>query len=103
MYINKTLFFFLTLFTCTLACAQNKDESKAGEYTLPELLRDSRNAVITTSRQWEARRPEIVKLFEDHVYGQVPADFDKIRFKTLKKDAKALNGNGYSLILGTAP
>ncbi len=73
--------------------AQNYDESKVGDYQLPELLVTRGGETISTTAQWEkTRRPEILKLFEDHVYGQVPKDFDDIRFKVTNRDKKAMNG-----------
>lgn len=86
---------FVLIFLCAplIVSAQNNDESKVRPYTLPEILKTTQGKVITTAEDWEnIRRPEIIKLFEDHVYGQVPQDFDKIRFKVTKKDKKALEG-----------
>lgn len=81
------------LLTLQLASAQNYDESLTGTYQLPELLAMQSGEKVTTSAQWEStRRPEILKLFEDHVYGQVPDDFDAIRFEVVNKDKKAMNG-----------
>ncbi len=73
--------------------AQNYDESKIGDYQLPELLVSEGGQTISTPEQWEnIRRPEILKLFEDHVYGQVPKDFDDIKFKVTNRDKKAMDG-----------
>ncbi len=73
--------------------AQNYDESKIGNYQLPELLITESGETVTTSTQWErVRRPEIIKLFEDHVYGQVPKHFDNIEFRIINQDKKAMNG-----------
>jgi hypothetical protein len=90
----KTLSFPLILILLLQTVyAQNYDESKVGEYTLPELLITESGQTISTPEQWEnIRRPEILKLFEDHVYGQVPKDFDNIKFKVTNKDKKAMNG-----------
>ncbi len=64
--------------------AQNYDESKVGSYTLPPLLTDSQGNKIGPAEEWEQRRrPEILKLFEDNVYGQVPNDYDSINFRVL--------------------
>jgi hypothetical protein len=88
--ISLLLLFFFSL---QMIYAQNYDESKVGEYTLPELLVTESGQTVSTPAQWEnIRRPEILKLFEDHVYGQVPKDFDDIKFKVTKQDKKAMNG-----------
>jgi len=77
--ITLLLLFFFSL---QMGYGQNYDESKVGEYQLPELLVTKSGQTVSTSEQWEnIRRPEILKLFEDHVYGQVPKDFDDIKFK----------------------
>jgi hypothetical protein len=89
----KIFFIFLILFSSIqMIYAQNYDESKVGEYQLPELLVTESGQTVSTSEQWEKiRRPEILKLFEDHVYGQVPKDFDDIKFKVTKQDKKAMD------------
>lgn len=77
--ITLLLLFFFSL---KMGYGQNYDESKVGEYQLPELLVTKSGQTVSTPEQWEnIRRPEILKLFEDHVYGQVPKDFDDIKFK----------------------
>jgi len=83
----------ILLFTLYFAGAQNYDESKVGNFKLPELLITENGKKITTTNQWKnVRRPEILRLFENHVYGQVPKDFDNIRFKVTNKDKKAMDG-----------
>lgn len=74
------------------AFGQNTDESKVGTYTLPNLLVTESGGSVTNNKEWENnRRGEILKLFEDNVYGQVPKDFDQIEFKVLEEDKTALN------------
>jgi hypothetical protein len=71
----------------------NYDESKVLPYELPELLQSQDGVKIRTIEEWEkVRRPEILKLFEDNVYGQVPKDFDQIKFKLKNEDKKAMDG-----------
>ena len=93
---NKFRFASIIIFSLLLNItlkAQNYDEALIGEYTLPELLVTQNKKEVTTVEQWEkVRRPEILKLFEDHVYGQVPEDFDNIRFKVTHQDKKAMDG-----------
>ncbi|MEO6313641.1 MAG: hypothetical protein ABIU63_00205 [Chitinophagaceae bacterium] len=61
--------------------AQNYDELKVPAYTLPALLKTVAGKSVNTVSDWEKiRRPEIVSLFEDNVYGQMPKQFDSIRF-----------------------
>ena len=86
-FILTSILFGQTLF------AQNYDESKVGSYTLPELLKTQDGQTISTVDEWEkVRRPEILKLFEDHVYGQVPKEYDDIQFRIKDTDKKAMGG-----------
>ncbi len=94
MDLNR-FFFFLFFFYIPfqVVIAQNYDEALVGDYILPELLVTQDGQTVSTIDQWErVRRPEILKLFEDHVYGQVPKDFDKIRFRVTNQDKKAMEG-----------
>ncbi len=73
------------------ASAQNYDESKVPSYTLPNVLKSSAGEPIEASNSWEKkRRPEILKLFEDNVYGQVPRDLDSTKFDVKKAANKVL-------------
>lgn len=75
------------------AAAQNYDESKVGTYTLPDVLEGQDGKKITSVKEWEKkRRPEILGLFEQHVYGKMPASFDKIDFKVARQDGKVMGG-----------
>ena len=63
------------LFTC-FPCeveAVNYDESKIPNYTLPDPLTCLDGTKVTDAKMWrEKRRPEIIGLFEEHVYGRAP-------------------------------
>lgn len=91
--MKKIAFHILFLLFSISAFPQNYDESKVGSYVLPELLITENGEKVTTVKDWEEiRRPEILKLFEDNIYGQVPQDFDGIKFKKVKEDKNALGG-----------
>ena len=74
--------FFLCLWSCSLLAGHaqeadeaNYDESKIPPYTLPALLKTSDGREITTVQQWEQiRRPELLSVFTEQVYGKMPAD-----------------------------
>ncbi len=51
----------------------NYDESKVPSYTLPELLVMRDGTKVTKPEQWPARRKEILELYKDQVFGQMPA------------------------------
>lgn len=81
-----------TMFFQTLV-AQNTDESKVKLYKLPEVLKTMQGKKISSVKDWEnIRRPEILKLFENNVYGQVPKDYEKISFEIKNEDKSAMNG-----------
>lgn len=87
----------LLLFLFSTSFAQervvNYDEDKAGSYLLPDILKTENGKNVETVDEWEnSRRPELLHLFEDNVYGQMPKDFDKLEFSVVNSDAEAMGG-----------
>ncbi len=87
----------VTLLTASFAEAQprgaNYDESKVPKYTLPDPLVMSDGKKVTDAEAWfTRRRPEILKLFETHVYGRCPGRPPKMTFKVTSVDRHALDG-----------
>ena len=73
----------------------NYDEEKVPAYTLPEILTTRNNIHVNTKAVWESqRRPEILKLFEENVYGRMPNAYDSLNFVTVNS-SNALNGRAY--------
>jgi (4-O-methyl)-D-glucuronate---lignin esterase len=71
----------------------NEDESKVPAYTLPDPLRLVDGAPVANATDWrERRRPELLRLFEEHVYGRSPAPPKAMRFVVLESDAAAFSG-----------
>nr|MDQ3624140.1 acetylxylan esterase [Verrucomicrobiota bacterium] len=71
----------------------NYDEAKAGAYTLPDPLTAADGKKVTTAKGWEEqRRPEILKLFQTHVYGRSPGKPDGMKFEVSGIDERALGG-----------
>jgi hypothetical protein len=71
----------------------NYDEAKVPEYKLPEMLISNNGEKIQTPEDWiNIRRPEIIKLFEEYVYGRFPETCPEIKFLTVKTDSNALSG-----------
>lgn len=91
----------LTLFLIFLFAHQthaqeeaNYDESKVPDYKLPKILETSEGGPVTSVNQWiYQRRPEIVKMFGEQVYGQMPKDFDSIEFNVISEDNSAIDGS----------
>ena len=60
-----------------MAVPINEVESAVPPYTLPEALTRQNGQRITSPQQWPRRRAELVSLFEEHVYGRIPADLPR--------------------------
>lgn len=68
----------------------NYDEALIAPYTLPELLVTQEGKKVTTPGQWtDDRRPEVLALFQQNVFGHTPGNWGKVSFETreVKKDA----------------
>ena len=93
--------FLLCLWSCSLLAGHaqeadeaNYDESKIPPYTLPALLKTSDGREITTVQQWEQiRRPELLSVFTEQVYGKMPADKVDVSYKKLDDNHSAVNGS----------
>ncbi len=89
-------FFFIVVLTkvqAQNATEANYDESKVPPYTLPDVLKTTSNVEIQRKTAWEqVRRPEIIKLFEENVYGQMPKSYDRLTYSTKNEKAGAMAG-----------
>jgi hypothetical protein len=94
----KKLLFISIILTSWLAQVYpqeqaNYDESKVPPYKLPELLISIKGKTITTTGEWTGiRRPEIVKLFEDNMYGKIPGELKIHSYKVVEENDNALGG-----------
>ena len=71
----------------------NYDESKVPAYTLPELLVCEDGTKVDSTEVWKSqRRPEILHLFEEHVFGKLPTGEIKLRTKIRSSIPDALAG-----------
>ena len=69
------------------------EESKVPSYELPDPLVFADGRPVPDAAAWRVRRrPEIVRLFEEHVYGRVPRRPASSRFRVLSEDENALRG-----------
>ena len=96
MKIYIVAFVLLTLINGTNAQDHNEanyDEAKVPEYALPDVLKTSGNAAVKDKATWEkVRRPEILKLFEENIYGQMPKTYSSIKYSIINENANAMNG-----------
>lgn len=96
--MKYTLCIILAALICSLTIAQQKynvnyDEQKVNPYTLPDPLKTSDGLLVKTKNQWKSkRRPEILKLFEDNVYGQMPTSYDSLSYTIINHNDHALDG-----------
>ncbi len=71
----------------------NYIEEKVPSFSLPEVLKTSSGIEITSPRQWvKTRRPEILELFRENVYGRVPSTSYTRTFKVVNEDKGAMDG-----------
>ncbi len=71
----------------------NHDESKVPAYTLPDPLRLEDGRAVTNATRWfQQRRPELLALFEEHVYGHALPRPSGLRFRVLRQTDDAAAG-----------
>jgi hypothetical protein len=92
-YLAKTLHLFCTISAfCTIAFSQNYDESKVEPYTLPDLLKTSRNQLVKDKATWEnTRRGEVLGFFKNEVYGQMVHGYEDLVFVSTKLNTEAMS------------
>ena len=88
--------FFIALVMCSTLFAQkagfNYDESKVPQFELPALLVSADGTVVQSAEQWQTlRRPEVVSLFEQHVFGVAPQWHQPLRWR-LRSDVECFDG-----------
>ena len=71
----------------------NYDESKVPAYELPEILVANDGSAITDADVWKSvRRPEILELFAEHVFGTLPPDVPQLRTRLRSRTDAAIEG-----------
>lgn len=86
-----------TIVASPLAHAQrddtNYDEAKVGSYSLPDPLVLENGHGVGDPATWNnKRRPEILHLFEENVYGRIPKRLPETTFEVFDNDPHALGG-----------
>ncbi len=75
------------------APAANYDEAKAGTFTLPDPLVFRDGKPVRTAKDWtRRRRPELMELFAENIYGRSPEPPKSINYKVFEEDKQALGG-----------
>jgi hypothetical protein len=70
----------------------NYDESKVPVYVLPDPLVFNDGSVVRNNKDWDKRRVEILKMFENEVYGISPQWKGKLTASEISVNQNALNG-----------
>jgi len=94
---------FLPLCTTFFSCAESQqelppgqyDESKVPKYSLPDPLVMMGGERVSDTSDWtQKRRPEILRLFEENVYGKAAVDRPEgMHWETTSVDSTALNNS----------
>lgn len=98
-----TVFALFVATVCSLSAREpkehdadvNYDEARLPAYSLPPLLVSSLGKKITTAEEWHTiRRPEILSLFSNLVYGSIPEPATPIKqeFEVVKTDPEFMGG-----------
>lgn len=70
----------------------NQEEAKVPAYVLPELMKSGDGTPVKTVEDWRGRRrPELLKVFEEGMYGKAPAR-PAVVYEVLEEGTVALDG-----------
>lgn len=71
----------------------NYDESKVGTFTLPAALRLADGRPVSDAATWtKQRRPEILRLYEEQIFGRVPTSAPRLSWSVVATNPSARNG-----------
>ncbi|HNY76649.1 MAG: hypothetical protein RBS72_10185 [Sedimentisphaerales bacterium] len=92
--ICMTVFAAVLVFACRADAQEaNYDEAKVPKYALPDPLVCLDGTKVTDVATWsQKRRSEILRLFEEHVYGRSPGRPEQMTFMTTSLSRNALAG-----------
>ncbi|MBV9679597.1 MAG: acetylxylan esterase [Acidobacteriaceae bacterium] len=94
--LRSSCFVGAALLLCGAADAQsppaNYDEAKVGSYALPNPLIFNNGKPVRSAKDWKKRRPELLQLFAENVYGHSPQPPEQLHYEVFDTDEHALNG-----------
>ena len=71
----------------------NTEESKVPSFNLPKLLTTKEGQKINSKEDWEKiRRPQLLQLFEEEMFGEVPPNDIKVNTEERIRNTNALGG-----------
>jgi len=93
MKMNFKTIFPAALLASLTAFATNYDEAKVGNYVLPDPLVCTDGSRVTNSETWfTKRRPEILELYRENIFGHSPAAGTNVTFNVWEISTNALGG-----------
>ncbi|MBX3412432.1 MAG: acetylxylan esterase [Pirellulales bacterium] len=100
--MSTTAFYLLVLALTVMAAGTsleadaedfNYDESKVPAYKLPDSLVMQDGTPVQDAETWTTqRRPELLELFREHVYGRLPGRPEGMHFEVAEEDSQMLGG-----------
>lgn len=91
-FVLSFLIFFNKIPLYAQQFAANYDETKVPAYTLPDPLVFNNGEKVKNNKEWDNRRAEILKMFENEVYGISPLWRGQLISTELSSNQNALNG-----------
>ncbi len=89
----KLFYCAVATLVCLSVSATNYDESKVGDYTLPDPLVATDGTRVTNAETWFAkRRPEILEAYRNEIFGRSPAPGTNVTFNVWETATNALGG-----------
>ncbi|HCE56420.1 MAG TPA: acetylxylan esterase [Prolixibacteraceae bacterium] len=95
--MKKTFFLLIALLITQLIFAQqfvpNYDESKVPKFVVPDPLVTFNQKKVKNVKDWEKkRRPELLKIFTQNMFGEIPGDLKILSVEILEQSENAYNG-----------
>jgi hypothetical protein len=79
----------------------NYNESMVPAYTLPDPLVTFDGRPVRTAADWRSRRAEILKTYEEDIYGRIPANAPKVTWRPASEYSPAREGAVVRRVVGT--
>ncbi len=87
------LVFLLAEDPLLMAQDANYDENQVPKYTLPDPLVMNNGTQVRTAEQWrDLRRPELIKLFAEQMFGRAPGKPADLHWEVFEEDRAAMDG-----------
>lgn len=80
------------LIACALVCCLGLTAGEPASPAQPPLLDDANGETISSVKDWEKRRKELLEIFQSQVYGRLPGTKWTSEFNVIREDKKAMDG-----------